>query len=166
MGAKKVVDYLISASYRNIGMILGWPEQEQSKAYISGYRGAIEKHGLKYDESIIKFSYYKAAKTKEVISELIDKRVDAIFTISDYSALNVLDFIENTKLNIPDDIAVIGSGNTDFSRLIKMTSLDTRHQLLGETGAKLILEKIEGKKHKEFLLLEPDIVLRNTTRRI
>lgn len=164
-GVKKVIKYLNGLNYDKVGLILGWKNQDQSKIYLKAYKDAYKELGVGYSKNMVYYSDYDVEKIRGLIKELIKKKVDAIFTVSDRSALIALEVIEEEGLRIPEDIAVIGSGNTEFSRLIKMTSLDGRGEEIGKEAAEVLIEKLRGKKYNNFILMNSNVVVRNTTRK-
>lgn len=164
-GIKDIMHLLISEGYKKIGLIVGWPGQDKSEVYIESYKKGLEEVNIEFDENLIEFMYFDVEATKNATSKLIEKGVDAIFTITDRSAVIAKEVIEKTKLSIPNDIALVGTGNSEFSRLLKMTSLDTKHYRLGEEAAKMLLSRIEGKKVSKFLMIKPNIALRDTTKK-
>lgn len=163
-GVKEVIRYLNKMDYKRIGLILGWEKQDQSEVYKKSYLDAIAELGLPIDEELLQYSNYDEGKTKEIVNRLIDYGADAIFTISDRAALIALDVAEQRGIRIPEELAIVGSGNTDFSRLIKMTSLDGKGEVIGRKAAEILLEKMKEPEEESFFLLETDMIARSTTR--
>lgn len=164
-GVKKVIKYLNKLNYQKIGLILGWENQDQSRIYLDAYKDTYKELDKDYDKNIVLYSDYNVGAIKNMVKDLIEKGVDAIFTVSDRSALVALDVVEQENLKIPENIAVIGSGNTDFSRLIKMTSLNGKGEEIGKKAAQILIKKLKEEKYSEFTLLDTEIVIRNTTRK-
>ncbi|MHB1394818.1 MAG: LacI family DNA-binding transcriptional regulator [Clostridia bacterium] len=162
-GVKEVVKYLTKMDYRKIGLILGWEHQYQSDIYKKGYIDIMKEMGLDTDEKLMKYCNYNEEETKEVVNELIKIGADAFFTISEKSAFIALDIVEQQNIEIPDKMAIVGSGNTEFSRLIKMTSLDGKGELIGKKAAQMLLDKMKGNEEDTFQLIKTDLVVRNTT---
>ena len=163
-GVREVIKYLNEMEYRRIGLILGWENQDQSEIYRKGYVDQLKAMGQEIDESLMIYCNYDEQETKKVVNELIGKGADAIFTISDRSALIALDVLEQRKMDIPEQIAIVGSGNTEFSRLIKMTSMDGKGELIGKKAAQMLLDKMKNVEEDTFQLIKTTLVVRNTTR--
>ena len=163
-GVREVIKYLVDIDYKKIGLILGWEHQDQSEIYKKGYIDQMKEMGKEVDDNLMIYCNYDEQETKEVVNELIKRGADAIFTISDRSALIALDIVEQKKINIPEQMAIIGSGNTEFSRLIKMTSLDGKGELIGKKAAQMLLNKMKNNEEDTFQLIKTNLVTRNTTR--
>ncbi|MDD2371064.1 MAG: LacI family DNA-binding transcriptional regulator [Firmicutes bacterium] len=165
-GIKEVVTYLTDLKYKKIGLILGWERHEQSEVFKRGYIDQMNKLGLEVDENLIMYCNFDKVETKNVVEELIKRGADALFTVSDRSALLALEVLEEKNIEIPEQMGVVGYGNTQFSKLVKMTSLDGNGELIGKRAAQMLLKKLKGVKEEKFQLLDTRIVVRNTTRKI
>jgi LacI family transcriptional regulator len=164
-GVREVVKYLTDTNYKKIGIVLGWEHQDQSEIYKKAYIDQLREMHKDIDKKMMIYCDYDEEKTKDVVSDLIKLGADAIFTISDRSALIALDIIEQKNLQIPEQVAIVGSGNTEFSRLIKMTSMDGKGELIGKKAAKMLLNKMKGLEEDTFQLIKTNLVVRNTTRK-
>ena len=164
-GVKEVIKYLTEVNYKKIGIILGWKNQYQSEIYKKAYIEQMDEMGQTADENMIMYCNFDENETQNVVKELIKNGADAIFTISDRSALIALDVMEESNIEIPDKMGLVGYGNTQFSKLVKMTSLDGKGELIGKMAAKMLLEKMRGNEDQKFQLVDTNIVVRNTTRK-
>jgi len=165
-GAREGTDLLLAGGARRIGLIAGAPVQPQSRVYIQGYRESLEAAGLETDESLIRYCYYDEKKVSRVTRDFLRLGVDAIFAISDYTALAVLDELKRQQRLVPGDISVLGSGNSRFAQLAGLTSLDSRPMELGTRGAEILLERIRRENDSQFVLIEPEFSVRESVRTI
>lgn len=165
-GGKEVFKYLFETNHKKIGLILGWENQDQSELYKKAYKEQLLEMGLEVDESLIDYSNFEEVTTRNIVDELIKKDVDAIFAVSDRSALIVLDVLEQNNIDVPGNISVLGFGNTQFSKLVKMTSLDGKGELIGKMAAQMLLKKLKGIDVTGFELLSTSLVTRKTTKNI
>jgi DNA-binding LacI/PurR family transcriptional regulator len=163
-GVKEVIRYLTERNYKKIGILLGWKEQDQAETYRRGYKEQILDLGLEVDENLIEYSEFEESETKKAVKKLIENGADAIFAVSDRLALIALDVLEQSGIDVPKKIAVVGYGDTQFSKLVKMTSLDGKLEMIGKEAAKMLLEKIRGTDTDNFKKIDTRIILRNTTR--
>lgn len=78
------------------------------------YRDAIEAAGLPLREDRVAFSGFTAHSAFDAAMELLDRpdRPSALFAISDYIGLGAINAAHRLHLRIPEDIAIIGAGNT------------------------------------------------------
>jgi LacI family transcriptional regulator len=96
-------------------------------------------------------------------------RPDGVFCYNDPMAIGAMHTILDAGLQIPSDIAVIGSGNLhyDTELIVPLSSIDQQTEQIGERAGKLTLSLLESKtrpKHKTFIL-EPQLVVRASTDR-
>jgi LacI family transcriptional regulator len=72
-------------------------------------------------------------------------------------------------LNVPDDIAIIGSGNVHYSDLLRvpLSTIDQNSSLIGQTAAELLLKCIEAKTPlaPQRIFIPPRLVVRESSLR-
>lgn len=164
-GLKEAIKYLKEIEYKKIGVILGWKNQDQSAVLKKAYKEQMEEMGFIPDDKMIMYSNFDEQETQKGVRELIKRGADAIFTVSDRLALFALDVLEEDNIQIPEKMAIIGYGNTMFSKLVKMTSLEGKGEDIGKEAARMLLKKLRGQEEETFKLLDTSLVVRNTTRR-
>jgi LacI family transcriptional regulator len=132
-----------------------------------GYRSAMHRRCLADRIDVVSTSYseeggYTAAR--ELLSR--SGRPTAIFAGADVAAIGVLNAAYEAGLRIPEDISLAGYDNTSIAGLgpISLTSVDQDGHLMGTNAARLLLERIEGKRRRSVLLsLAPTLVPRRST---
>jgi LacI family transcriptional regulator len=164
-GIDLVVEHLKEEGYKKLGLISGWPEQNQSVVDSQAMMDAAKKYGLEYDKQCEKYMYYKDEMIHKQVEELVVYGVDALVVISDRWAIEVMDAVEKLGLRVPEDIAVVGMGNTKYAKIRNMTSLDIKLKQLGEEAAETLLACIRGDEVLVYQEIEPSLVVRSTTKR-
>ena len=90
----------------------------------------------------------------------------AIFGINDYMALGALEAILDSGLRVPEDIALIGFNDIEFTSLkgIEMTTIGQKKYEMGSIAVHTLLERIErGDRDKgRQITLEPDLIIRRS----
>ncbi|MFJ6454393.1 LacI family DNA-binding transcriptional regulator [Paenarthrobacter sp. NPDC091669] len=92
--------------------------------------------------------------------------ITAIFAANDTMALGALGAIKARGLAVPEDISLVGYDNSSLakSRLLELTSVDNRSDLVGMEVARALLHRITGnavETHRK--LIDPALVVRGTT---
>jgi len=164
-GMDCIVKHLKIEGYQSIGVVSGWPEQNQSREFVEAIRMATNKYNLDFDQRKMKYMYYKEDLIFKKTKELIAENADAIICVSDRSAIDALLCIEELGLKAPQDVAIVGVGNTKYAKIRKMTSLDVGLKRLGEEAAKTLLASINGAPYKKFQQVQPELMIRSTTKR-
>lgn len=164
-GLKDVLKYLTEIGYKKIGLLLGWKNQDQTRTYKKAYKEQLKEMNIQINENLIAYSEFEETQTRKAVKELIENGADAIYTASDRIALIALEVLEENNIEIPKKMAVVGYGNTQFSKLVKMTSLDGKGEEIGKEAAQMLLKKLRGQEDEKFKLLDTRLVVRNTTRK-
>src|ERR1700681_4690876 len=141
----------------------------------SGYSIALAKRGLGLPpEYIVKYGHGDDAGDAtgyNCIKQLLQlkPRPDGVFCCNDPIAMGALRAILDAGLQIPKDIAVVGSGNVHYDDLLKvsLTSIDQDSNGLGTSAAKLALSiiKQKSKSTPKSVLLESKLVVRASSQR-
>jgi LacI family transcriptional regulator len=143
---------------------------------LEGYRRALEKHGLgwrpEYVRTLDEIGDASDDAAYAAMKELLalDEPPDAVFCFNDPSALNAMKAVLDAGLRIPEDVAIVGSGNirhADFLR-VPLTTIDQNSVAMGERAGKLALSLIEAKipQKAKTILLEPRLVMRPSSMRV
>jgi LacI family transcriptional regulator len=168
-------EHLIQCGCRRIACIYAGG-MSQSIGRLEGYRRALEKHGLSPRPEYVRTlddigdasDDAAYATMKEFLA--LAEPPDGVFCFNDPSALNAMKAVLDAGLRIPDDVAIVGSGNirhADFLR-VPLTTIDQNSVAIGERAGKLALALIESKDPQlpKTILLEPRLVMRSSSMRI
>jgi LacI family transcriptional regulator len=172
-GAGLIVDHLVDLGHRRIAHIEhrytrpGMPKTMPQSVRAEGYREAMRRRGLEDEIDAVASTYteeggYRA--TRHLLSRPV--RPTAIFAGADVAAIGVLNATYEAGLRIPDDISVAGYDNTAIAALgpVSLTSVDQDGHLIGANAARLLLERIDGRRQRSVLLsLSPALVPRRST---
>jgi LacI family transcriptional regulator len=102
-----------------------------------------------------------AAKAMEIAMQS-DPKPTAIFAISDVGAIRAISWLQQHGLRVPQDISVIGLGNSDFTTMFHptLTTLTSRPNEHTE-GIFRLLE--DDKNEIKQIFLEPHLLVREST---
>ena len=100
----------------------------------------------------------------------LSPRPDGVFCYNDPMAIGAIHSILDAGLRIPEDIAVIGSGNLHYDAELRvpLSSIDQQTEQIGERPGRLTLSLLESKtrpRNKTFVLA-PELVVRASSDRI
>jgi LacI family transcriptional regulator len=173
MGAGLVVDHLVELGHRRIAHIehkipgRGHPTTMPQTVRAEGYRQAMRRHDLAGEIDIVATSYSEEGGylgARELFSRAV--RPTAIFAGADVAAIGVLNAVYEAGLRVPEDISLVGYDNTSFAALgpISLTSVDQDGHMMGTNAARLLLERVEGKRQRSVhLALSPSLVTRRSS---
>ena len=108
--AFNAVEYLISQGHREIACITVPIHTPTGKARLTGYRKALEKHGIPWDESRVKYGDSGMTRGYELCQELLNEKVgfSALFACNDDMALGSSKALHQAGLRIPQDVSLFG----------------------------------------------------------
>jgi LacI family transcriptional regulator len=96
-------------------------------------------------------------------------RPDGVFCYNDPMAIGAIHAILDAGLRVPEDIAVIGSGNLHYDTELRvpLSSIDQQTEQIGERAARLTLSLLESKTPPRYrtIILQPQLVIRASTDR-
>ncbi len=133
--AADIVRQLIALGHRRIGHVAGLKGHGAHVWRLSGYRDALRKAGIEYDESLVVPGDFSFASGVAGAKALLDRRnaPTAIFAANDDMACGVMREAHARGLAIPGDLSVCGFDDTPVAMLVS-PGLTTVHQPCREMG--------------------------------
>lgn len=140
-GAEKAVDYLINLGHRRIAHITGDLATQAASLRYNGYKDALRKNGLPFNEGYVFQTDYSRGQAREAAERLMSlpEPVTAVFVASDSMALEVMAVVREKGRRIPDDLSIVGFDDNP-SGLYGPVSLTTIKQPLIEMAQESIKE--------------------------
>jgi LacI family transcriptional regulator len=166
-------EHLAASGCRRIAYLRG-PHTATGDLRYSGFREALSSARLTfYPELVIdamgtEMSEYQRGYNGMLKLFEARSRPDGVMAYSDMIAVGAIDAALSRNLRIPENIAIIGSGNE--TRLCEMriplTSIAISGQEVGQKAGRVALRLIEGKSAlpARKVLVSPKLVVRNSTR--
>lgn len=165
LGAYMATKLLIDKGHRKIGHIAGRVQFQVALDRIKGYRQALEEAGIEFSEDIIVPGDFVTQGGYQAMKQLLPKECTAVFCANDAMAYGALQAIAEAGLQVPDDIAVIGFDDLEFSALTN-PPLTTVHQPRYEIGRKsmeILLSVLQKKEPNGIkVCFDPKIIVRRS----
>lgn len=166
-GAFSVTDYLIKKSHKKILFINGPNYISSAKERLVGYKRALQEHAILFDKSLVKEGALKMEDGYRIMNEILSARTKftAVFAYCDFVILGVMQALEEAKLKIPEDIAIVGYDDVAFARFLQvpLTTVHIPKYELGKEAMKLLKKKIEGEiQEPQSVILETKLVIRKS----
>ena len=154
---------LIDKGNKKIAFIGAKKELNVSKDRLNGYKQGMFSRGLEVNEELIfemddftEIEGYKAAKC------ILEKNnVSAFITTDDLLAFGV----QNAIKEVGEDISVVGFNNIPLASYRKpsLSSVDINSEKLGFYAAKILIDKLEGKKNMGYHVIETKFIERESS---
>lgn len=172
-GAALVVDHLVALGHRAVALVSA-PGTRTSKwtrtpeiVLANGYLEAMERHGLAGTARVCRAAYSDEGGYKAGMNLLTgEDRPTAIMAGADVAALGVWRAAHELGLRVPEDVSLVGYNNTAVAGLatVQLTSVDQAGHNMGATAARLLIERVEGKReHAAQTSMTPRLVVRRST---
>lgn len=162
--------YLIETGCKRIAFYGSNMKMEISKNRYNGYRDALLKHHIPFDDSLVIYCDNREDAerlTPDILSR--DNRPDGIFAINDDTAIGVLYVAKNMGLKIPEDLSICGftNGQRAVSCDPMLTTIDQRGKKVGEEAANILIDMAEGLTPKDQIvkrIVKTELIKRGTTK--
>jgi LacI family repressor for deo operon, udp, cdd, tsx, nupC, and nupG len=165
--AKKGVEYLIMMGHYKIACITGKRDNPIFNARVNGHNEIMQKWKLPIiDDYILEgdLSFITGYNLgKQLLS--LKNRPSAIVCHSDEAAIGVLKIAREMKVNVPQELSVIGFDNLALSEYCEpeLTTINQPRELIGETSMKLLLDILSGKKPNPEMTLPTQLIVRKSS---
>ena len=170
-GGYKVTKQLIDQGCKRIVHINGNPKIEIFQERCKGYKQALKDNNLTYNDNFVIEAKSNVEEGRRVAKMLLEMDVlpDGIFSSSDFTALGLIQELEENGVKIPQDICVSGFANEPFTKFMELsiTSVDQSPIEMGKMTAKVFLEQVKTKgiKIEKKVVLDPKLIIRKSSLR-
>jgi LacI family transcriptional regulator len=103
-----------------------------------------------------------------VVQQLLqqNRRFTAIISFNDIAAMGAIRALRDFNLKVPEDVSVIGFDDISVAAYYtpRLTTIRQPLRSMGETAARILLQRIQGfKDHPGELTVPPELIIRETT---
>lgn len=173
--AYTATQHLIDLGCKKIAHFRGPLLPQNSIDRFLGYKKALQNNGLTFDHKLVYLlseMSFEEGKTfaKQMIAEHPD--VDGVFVNTDLVAVGVITELNAQKIEIPNQIKVIGFSNWFMSAVISpsLSTIDQPGFKMGKTAFKLLYDEIStNKKGQPYtpktVELKTDLIIRKSTQK-
>ena len=170
MGAFNAVTHLIETGCKRIAFYGAALNLEISKNRFNGYKDALLKYGLTYDESLTRICDNRT-DAEAITPELLKGTLvpDGFFAVNDDTAIGILYTAKRMGFKVPQDISVCGftNGQRAVACDPMLTTVEQRGVKVGEEAADILIGHVEGViplDKVERRIVRTRLVIRGTTR--
>jgi LacI family transcriptional regulator len=167
-------EHLIEIGCKRIAHLRG-PETSAGIGRLNGYLRTLAKYKTKSLPGYVFATGMVDVHSTESGAELTKRllgltpRPDGIFAYNDPMAIGAIEAILDAGLRVPEDVAVIGSGNLYYGAKLRipLSSIDQHTEQIGERAARLTLSLLGSKTRpgNKALIIQPELVIRASTDR-
>ncbi len=145
-GAMKAVNHLVASGHRRIGLIGSEPGSYPSIAERrQGYLTALAQHNL---EPFIEDSALDRPDAYQATQRLIARapEITAIFACNDNVAIGVVSALQDSGLQVPDQVSVVGFDNIDLVQELRptLTTMNVDKVLMGVMAVRYLRDRAQN----------------------
>ena len=157
--AYTAVEHLIKKGKKRIAHFRGPLLPQNSIDRFLGYRRALEENGIEYDKDLVFIcDEINDSEGYDHMQQILDQKmdVDAIFAVADLPAVGAIKCLIENKVQIPEEIAVMGFSNWLISSLItpSLSTIDQPGELMGRKAFQVFLDERYTKKRNEPVVFQ------------
>lgn len=166
-GAFSATDYLIKKGHKKILFINGPNYISSAKERLVGYKRALQEHAILFDKFLVREGALKMEDGYRIMKETLSAGIKftAVFAYCDFVVLGIMQALEEGKLKIPEDIAIVGYDDVVFARFLQvpLTTVHIPKYELGKEAMRLLKKKIDEEiLEPQAVILETKLVIRKS----
>jgi DNA-binding LacI/PurR family transcriptional regulator len=148
--AEDATSHLAGLGHERIAFIRGPAELASAQDRLRGYRRAVRRHGLVYDERLVRIGDFGEESGYEGACALLGARPrpTAIFAANDRMAIGVLAAASDLGVRVPDELSLVGVDDIVMAAYVRpaLTTVAMPAYDLGAAAMRLLAERLEAKR--------------------
>jgi len=171
LGGYQVAEYLFKKGHRKIAFLSG-PRNNLSPAGEERYKGfikACQDYNIPFDEKLFEeCDYWHVKAGYEGFKRLWNRTHDftAVFACSDLLAYGVMELAEENKINIPEDISLIGFDDDNGSQFSRPHLTTFRHDAIkiADMAAEMLFQQLNEMPVPPIIRFPAQLIERNSVK--
>ncbi|MEN8077789.1 LacI family DNA-binding transcriptional regulator [Clostridioides difficile] len=145
---RDITNYLIEKGHNKLAYIGVYEEDKAVGLYRKeAYIETLKENNIDIVEEYIKIGNFSEESGYELAKEIIENGniPTAIVAVTDNLALGAIEYLTDNNYRVPEDIAVVGMGDSKLSRVItpKLSTVHYHYKTAGRKSAEIILEYLK-----------------------
>lgn len=165
-GMALAVKYLYEKGHRRIAYVID-KDTDAADRKCRGYLQKMREYGYEHPERHVYKTPYGIEGGERIAKRLVKPEYGYTGVIfgEDLTAVGAMNTWTNMGYLIPDDIALIGCNNSEYSYICspKLTTVDNKKEVLSDLTVQLLENLMTGKKEQASLIVRPELTVRETT---
>lgn len=174
LGSFHATENLIYQGYKKIAHITSSPYLSITRERMDGYKDALSKHNLTFNESLIKYCNHGGmidTEVEDALTALFKSKTkpDAVFAAGDRLTITCFEILKQMKLK--KEVGFTGFSNTAVGDLFSPTLTVVRQPAseIGQTAIEFLIQIIESRRpvtefqHKIF---DTELIIRESSKKV
>jgi len=167
------MDHLIRTGRTRIAYA-GGPKEMHLGTRFAAYKESLSLNFMKYDESLVytgkEFSMQTGIDAAHRFMSLLE-RPDAVYAGNDLIAIGLLKGFDEYGVNVPDDVAIVGTDDIKWSIITKpqLSTVSNLSTEMARIAAEMLMDRIENGKAADpyrKVKLDPRLIVRESSLRM
>ncbi len=150
VGSFALVEHLIQQGCRRIAACAGPEDLLISQKRVNGYKAALEKHGIIFENELIFHSSFKKEDSLNALNGWLNlpQKPDGIFNVHYGNAIEMMVSLKQKGIKIPDEIALVAFGDDLLASLFEpsLTVFNQFPYTIGLEAATMLIDNIINKE--------------------
>jgi len=165
-GAYDAVEFLIRHGHKRIAHLAGDLATQCAQERLDGYTKALEKNSIPVRQEYFYNTHFSRKEARDGLKKMFDlaEPPTAIFCCSDEVAAEVLAFAEENRIEVPKKLSVIGFDDNPHCLYgnIMLTTVRQPIQKMSQAAVDILKDWIDGNRQSKHLVLEPELIVRDS----
>ncbi|MDD3296057.1 MAG: LacI family DNA-binding transcriptional regulator [Candidatus Omnitrophica bacterium] len=165
-GAYEATEFLIQHGHKKIAHLAGDLRVQCADDRFQGYKAALEKGGIRVNKDYIKVTNFSRKEAREKLEEIVSfgDMPTAIFCCSDEIASEVLNFSEEKRIKVPEQLSVIGFDDNPHCLYgnLMLTTVRQPLKTMVNRAVGILRDNIAGRGGPQRVELDTELIIRDT----
>ena len=169
-GVYLAASHLLDQGCRRVALLNGPASAATTNSKLIGYQDALQERGLEQDPSDVALAEFSVEAGEEAARALLRRRrrPDGIVAGDDVIAIGALHAAADLGIAVPEDVAIVGFGNSPTSSLLRppLSSIDVFLQQMGQIAVRRLIDRLAAPDTDQPYvrsLVSPRLVVRGSS---
>jgi LacI family transcriptional regulator len=141
-------NHILEFGHTRVGAINGPAVFSAARERAQGYRDALRRHGVAYDERFVRDGQFREAEAFDACADLLGQgeRPTALFVANNHMLIGVMRAIAEAGLQCPRDVSIVSIDDFRWANAFtpRLTTVSQPVAKFGGTAVRLLLERLSG----------------------
>jgi LacI family transcriptional regulator len=141
-----LVEHLVSIGHSRIGMVAGLPGLSTSSERVAGYRLALERCGVPYDEKLVADGHSNAVSAEAATRELLRSPdpPTALVSANNHMTIGVMRALDLLGVRVPADLGLVVFDDFEWAALFhpRLTAVAQPIREIGDEAVRMLIDRI------------------------
>jgi DNA-binding LacI/PurR family transcriptional regulator len=167
-GIGEAVEHIVNLGHKRIAFISGPTQLRSAETRRTAFLKCLHHYDVLPEKNYVQIGNHRIEGGEEAMERLLalPHRPTAVLTSNDLTAMGVLRAVYKAKLQVPDDISVVGFDDIEFSQSTQpaLTTVRLSRKEVAETAFSALAKLITGNSEKGSQYdIETHLVVRDST---